>query len=151
MGERERIQNSRLGSCPILRNPNPVLRRNEETSADFADFATLGVTEGWVCSHRTGRRRKQLTGRRESSAGERVEGPGLQAASLDLPQVVKAPHSPVHGVIHADQWPVAHELFGFLTAVVVECASQRDPHGCESGLKLDYGTDYRHQEGHQEG
>lgn len=80
-----------------------------------------------------------------------MEGPGLQAASLDLPQVAKAPHRPVHGVIHADQRPVAHDLFGFLTAVVMERASQRDPHGRESGLKLGYGTDYRHQEGQQEG
>lgn len=71
--------------------------------------------------------------------------------SHDLAQVVKAPHGLVHSIIHGDQRPVAHEFFGFLAAVVVESASQCDPHRRESGLKLDDRTDHHHQEGHKEG
>lgn len=71
-------------------------------------------------------------------------------ASLDLSQVVEALHSSFYGVVHGDQWLVAQDLFGFLTAVVVECSSQCDPHWCESGLKLDDRTGHHHQEGQQD-
>ena len=74
----------------------------------------------------------------------------MLGASLDLSQVVEALHSSFYGVVHGDQWLVAQDLFGFLTAVVVECASQCDPHWCESGLKLDDRTDHHHQEGQQD-
>lgn len=75
-----------------------------------------------------------------------ARGPSL-GASLDPPQVVEALHSSFHSVIHGDQWLVAQGLFGSLTAVVVECASQRDPHRSECGLELDDRTDHHHQEG----
>lgn len=64
---------------------------------------------------------------------------------------MKTLHGPFYGVIHGDQWPVAHDLFGSLTAVIVECASQCDTHWCESGLELDDRTDHHHQEGQQKG
>lgn len=88
---------------------------------------------------------------RELRTGERAEGPRLRGASLGLAQVVKALHSPFHGVVHGDQGLVAQQLFGFLTAVVVERAGQRHPHGRERGLQLNDGADHHHEEGHQEG
>lgn len=81
--------------------------------------------------------------------GNALRGPSIRGASLDLPQVVKALYSPFYGVIHGDQGPVAHDLFGSLTAVIVECAGQCNPHWCESGLDTDDRTDHHHQEGQQ--
>lgn len=64
---------------------------------------------------------------------------------------MEALHSSFHSVIHGDQRLVAQGLFGSLATVVVECASQRDPHWGERGLELDDRTDHHHQEGQQEG
>lgn len=71
--------------------------------------------------------------------------------SLDLSQVVEATHGSLYRLVHADQRSVAHQLLGFLTAVVVEGACQRDTHGRESRLDLEEGTDQHHQQGQQYG
>lgn len=63
---------------------------------------------------------------------------------------MKTLHSPFHGVIHGDQWLVPNEFFGFLTTVVMKCASQCHTHWCKSWLDLDERTDHHHQQRQQE-
>lgn len=80
-----------------------------------------------------------------------MEQASLCSASLDFSQVVKALQSPFHGIIHGDQWLVAHDLFGSLTAVIVERTRQCNSHWGESGLELNDRTDHGHQERQQQG
>lgn len=61
-------------------------------------------------------------------------------------EVREALESLCHSFIQANQWLVAHVLFGPLTAVIVERSSKRHPHGGEGGMDGDKGAQQRNHQ-----